>query len=293
MKNNKPLLQLHIAIFLWGFTGVLGNLINLNEIWIVWYRLLITAVTLIIINICTHKVLIITHSQKLQIAMAGCLQALHWVCFFASVKYANVAVALICLSSTSFFTAMLEAILYQRKVNVIELSLSAVAIVGIIFIFYADFSFSKGIYFGIASALLIAVVPILNKQQLKVTNAQTVTMWSILGGLVIVSILLPIYTSFIHPYTAVPSLPDWLWLLVLSWLCTIVTWRLSFAALQKISAFTQNLLLNLEPVYGILFAVIILKEYKQYNTYFYIGISCIILTVVLQTMLIKANKNGN
>jgi drug/metabolite transporter (DMT)-like permease len=288
---KKALLQLHIAILLWGFTGVLGQLISLDAIWLVWYRLGITLVSLWVFQLFFRELMPTTTQQKWQVGLAGGLQAIHWLFFFAAIKYANVAVALICLSSSSFFTAILEALLYKTRVKFKEIALSLLSIVGIVFIFYADFEFKIGIVFGILSALFVSLVPTFNKRQLVTMNPATVTHWSIIGGFITISMGLPFYSMYFQNGTVYPNLTDIGWLLVLSWLCTIITWRLSFAALKKVSAFTQNLLLNLEPIYGILLAALFIKEYKQYNFYFYCGIGIIICTVVLQSFFIyKDNK---
>jgi drug/metabolite transporter (DMT)-like permease len=290
---NKALLQLHIAILLWGATGIIGNTISLNEAWLVWYRLAITAVSLTVLNVFHNEIHQITLKQKIQISISGSLQALHWICFFGAVKYANVSVALITLSATSFFTSILEPAINKTSLQTKEILLGLIAIVGIGFIFYADFEFKKGIGFGLASALLFSFVPIINKKQIKTVNAPTISIWSMTGGLLTVSVILPFYLRYFDEGNSIPNKNDWWLLLLLSWLCTIVTWRLALNALKKVSAFTQNLLLNLEPIYGITLAVIFGKEHKQFNFYFYCGIAIIILTVILQTIFINKQKESS
>ncbi len=283
---KKALLQLHIAILLWGATGTLGQVISLNEIWLVWYRLLITVITLTIFNLFTNKVVQISFKQKMQLFFIGCIQASHWVCFFASIKYGNVAIALICLSSSSFFTAVLAPFINKNKINPIEILLSFLSIIGILFIFYTDMQLKNGILFGLLSALLVSLVPILNKKYVLKINAPTITIWNMTGGFVFISIVLPFYFATFSVGNIFPVGLDWVWLIVLSWFCTIITWYLSLQALQKVSAFTQNLLLNLEPIYGIIIAAIFLQEYKAYTIYFYIGISFIFSAILLQSKLI-------
>jgi drug/metabolite transporter (DMT)-like permease len=287
---KKALLQLHIAIFLWGTTAVLGKIILLDEMWLVWFRLFLTSASLMVLDIFLHEIEKTTLKQKIHISLTGTLLSLHWVCFFASVKYANVAIGLICLSSTSLFTTLFQSLIYKTKINTVELLLSLLAITSVVLLFYNDFSLQKGIVYGVASALFVATVPILNKQQLQKVNMPTVTFWNITGGLIGISIALPIYIFFIPQPNATPSNMDFVWLVVLSWLCTIVTWRLSLNALKYISAFTQNLLLNLEPVYGIALAAIFLKEYKSYTIFFYIGIILLLTTIFVQTLLLRKNK---
>jgi drug/metabolite transporter (DMT)-like permease len=284
---KKALLQLHIAIFLWGFTGVLGKLIEVNEITLVYYRLIITFFSLIFLDLVKPSFQILATEQKIKLCITGSLQAIHWVCFFASIKYANVAVALICLSSTSFFTLLFEKYRYKKPIDFVELMLSIVSMAGIALIFYADFELKKGIIFGILSAMFVSLVAVNNKKFLDQVNTETITVWNIGGGLLTISILLPLYLYFANQRFELPNGTDIQWLLVLSWLCTIVTWKLSLASLKKVSAFTQNLSMNMEPIYGILLATFFLQEYKTYTIWFYLGISLIILTIIFQTIHIK------
>jgi drug/metabolite transporter (DMT)-like permease len=287
---KKALVQLHIAILLWGATGTLGEVISLNEIWLVWYRLLITVITLTILNLFSNKITNISFKQKLQLFFIGCFQAAHWVCFFASIKYGNVAIALITLSSSSFFTVVLSSFIYKTKIKTTEILLSFLSIIGIFFIFYTGIELKAGIIFGLLSALLVSLVPILNKQYVQKINAPTITIWNMTGGFVFTSIALPFYYYQFPTGNIFPVHYDWLWLIILSWCCTIITWHLSLQALQKVSAFTQNLLLNLEPIYGILIAAIFLQEYKTYTFNFYIGIVFIISAILLQTKLISKKE---
>ncbi len=290
MRN--ALLKIHIAILLWGATAVLGKKILLNEIWLVWYRIAFTLIGLLLIHLFLNDIKKINWQQKRSALISGSLLGLHWLCFFASVQYGNVAIALICLSSTSFFTSILQTIYLKTKINLIEIVLSLFALGSILLLFINEFALQKGIVYGLLAAILVAIVPILNKQQMQSQNIATISFWNMIGGFIIISFALPIYCYFIPQKNFIPTYSDFGYLLILSFCCTIITLRLSLSALQKISAFTQNLLLNLEPVYGITLAAIFLNEYKTYNIYFYIGISFLIATIIIQTMLLK-NKKTN
>ncbi len=287
---RKALLQLHIAILLWGATAVLGKIISVDAIVLVWIRVLITVISLGVLHFFKPEIKKITTKQILGLLTIGGFLALHWLCFFASIKFANVAVALICLSCTSLFTTLLQSIILKTTINKIEILLSLLAITSVVLLFFNEFNLQKGIIYGVLAAILVAIVPIVNKQYLAVVNMPTVSFYNMLGGFIVISVSLPFY-KYIEPIVNyIPTSMDWVWLIILSWVCTIVTLRLSLNSLKYLSAFTQNLLLNLEPIYGIALAAIFLKEYINYSIYFYIGIVLLILTITLQSILLKKKK---
>ncbi len=283
---KKAFLQLHIAVFLAGFTGILGKLITLNEGLLVWYRLMITAATLWVIAFFSRRSLRISAPDVLKIFGVGAIAALHWVSFYGSIKYANVSIALVCFSAIGFFTALLEPLFFRTRIVPLELLLGTVVIVGIYFIFRFDPAYKTGIIIGLASALLGSVFPICNRFFLKKIPAQTVTLYELTGGFLALTVLLPFYLHLFPTSHILPDLNDWFWLFLLSWLCTVIAFNLSMSALHKISAFTVNLTYNLEPVYGILLAFAVLGENKYLNSGFYIGFALIIVAILVQMVLL-------
>src|SRR4029078_7709540 len=193
MQMKKALIQLHIAIFLAGFTGVFGRLITLNEGLLVWYRLFITAVTMWIVFSLTKKIQKISFKDILKISGVGFIAAMHWVTFYGSVKYANVSVALVCFSSVGFFTALLEPLFYKRRIVGIEVLLGLMVIAGIYIIFHFDPKYKTGIIVGIISAVLIACVMIMVRQFVQRINSETFLAWQMTGGVVALSLLMPFY----------------------------------------------------------------------------------------------------
>jgi drug/metabolite transporter (DMT)-like permease len=279
---KKALFQLHIAVFLAGFTAILGKLITLNEGMLVWYRLLLTVVTLFIILYYKKKLVKITLKDALQFLCVGAIVAIHWVAFYGSVKYANVSVALVCFSATGFFTSFLEPLILKHTINFIEVLLGLLAIAGIYIIFDFHPQYKLGIAFGIIAAVGSALFPIFNKQFLTRFTPQTVTFYELGGGLIALSFLIPFYLRQFPATYYLPTTSDWFWLLVLAWLCTVLSFNLQLNALKKISAFTANLTYNLEPVYGIIMAFLFFGENKELNASFYWGVALILLAVVLQ-----------
>ena len=281
---RKAFLQLHIAVLLAGFTGVLGRLITLNEGLLVWYRLLFSSVTLWILFYFTRKLRMISFKEFLKIFGVGLTAALHWVTFYGSIKYANVSVALVCFSAIGFFTAIFEPLVFRTRIDIWELLLGLMVIGGIYIIFHFDPQYKIGIVVGIISALLGSLFPIFNRVLLRTHSTETITVYELTGGFLALSIMLPFYLRLFPADHLIPTLSDFWWLLVLSWLCTVLAFQLSMNALKKISAFTVNLSYNLEPVYGILLAFVIYQENRELKSSFYVGLSIIILAVALQTL---------
>jgi drug/metabolite transporter (DMT)-like permease len=283
---QKAFVQLHIAVFLAGFTGILGRLITLNEGLLVWYRLLLTAATMWLLFGTMKKIERISFSDIIKISAVGLIAAMHWVTFYAAIKYANVSVALVCFATIGFFTALFEPVILKKRINKTELILGVITLLGIYVIFQFDSNYKTGVIIGVISALLASLFPIFNREFLKKINVQTMLAWQQTGGLVMLSLLLPFY---LQKYPQPEFLPGWQnlgWLLVLSWLCSVVAFQLSANALKRLSAFTVNLTFNLEPVYGIILAFAIYNENKFLSKWFYIGFAIIAVALIAHIFIL-------
>lgn len=277
---KKAFLQLHIAVFLAGFTGILGRLITLNEGMIVWYRLLFTAVTMWILFWVMKKLKRIPLADILKITAVGFIAAMHWVTFYGSIKYANVSVALVCFSAISFFTALFEPLILKKRINWLELFLGLVTLSGIYIIFHFDTQFKTGIIVGLISAVLASLFPIYNREFLKRVNVETMLTWQQTGGFLVLSALLPFYLRKFPTETFNPGWENTGWLLALSWFCSVIAFQLSANALKRLSAFTVNLTYNLEPVYGILLAFAVYNENEYLSKWFFIGFGIIAAALI-------------
>lgn len=289
---KKAFLQLHLAVFLAGFTGILGRLITMNEGMIVWYRLLFTVVTMAIIFGLLKKLRKIPLLDILKIAAVGFIAAMHWVTFYGSIKYSNVSVALVCFSSISFFTALLEPLILRKRINWTEMFLGLMTIGGIFIIFHFDTQYKTGIVIGLVSALLAALFPIYNRQFLKRIDVETMLTWQQLGGFLSLSALLPFYLKAFPVESFWPSASDLMWLLVLSWFCSVIAFQFSSNALKRLSAFTVNLTYNLEPVYGIILAFVVYNENKLLSKYFYIGFAMIALALIIHVIILIKHERS-
>ncbi|HMJ48206.1 MAG TPA: DMT family transporter [Ferruginibacter sp.] len=283
---RKAFLQLHIAVFLAGFTGILGRLIHLNEGMLVWYRLLLSVAALALVLFLKKKLNAISRIDLLKTAGVGLLIALHWVAFYGSIKYANVSVALVCFSATGFFTSLFEPLVHRTRINLIEVLLGLMAIVGIYIIFDFHPQYKTGIIFGIIAAIGSGLFPVFNKNLVKRISPADLTLYELSGGLVFLTLFLPFYFLKFPPAYLIPTFQDVCWLIVLAILCTVISFELQLKALKKVSAFTANLSYNLEPLYGILMAFVIFGENKSFHKEFYIGAGLILLSILLQTLRI-------
>jgi drug/metabolite transporter (DMT)-like permease len=274
-------------VFLWGFTGVLGRAITLDSVWLVWYRLLITAVSLWLL-FGLQKRLVRPRRGVLPIALIGVVQALHWVCFYGSIKWSNVTIALTTLATSALLSALIEPLVLRRRFDFVEIFLGFFAIAGIAIIYQTHLQFGAGIILGLVSALLTVFVSVLNKKWVDAFPPEEITVYQLSGGFLGLTLLLPLYTYLFPEGPRVPGATDWLWLTVLSWVCTIYTFFLYIRSLKKVSAFTMNLTLTLEPVYGILLAFVLYQENRLLSNWFYLGFALIALAVAYHMLrLIK------
>lgn len=283
-QMKKAFIQLHIAVFLAGFTAILGKLIQLNEGLLVFYRLLIAIIVLGGLLLVKKQLPRLPVKQMLKIAWVGVMVAFHWVAFYGSIKYANVSVALVCFSATGFFTALLEPLILRRKPDMVEVILGLLVIAGIIIVFDFHPHYKLGILFGMAAAVGSAIFPILNKQLLLQFTPKVLTWYEFAAGFLFLCLVLPVYFIFFPPAYYLPTTMDWLWLALLAVICTIIMFDLQLQALKKISAFTVNLSYNLEPVYGIILAFFIFDESKFLHIQFYIGLALILLSILINSI---------
>ncbi|HMF72814.1 MAG TPA: DMT family transporter, partial [Flavitalea sp.] len=289
----RAFILLHLAIMLAGFTGVFGRLISINAGLITWYRLFFSAVFLSVILLSLRRFPKQTSANILKISFVGLLLGLHWVFFYASIKFSNISIGVVCFSLGSFFTALIEPVMNKRKHSVPELVLSGITLAGIGLIFGLDATYRFGIMLGVISSLIVTFYTIYNKRLTKEFNSQTITLFTMIGGCACLTALMPFYLYLIPTSTLVPSSSDLIYLILLALVCTVLMYLMITEALQKISAFTVNLSFNLEPIYSIVLAIIIYKENTELSAAFYTGLGMIVLSVVLQMIRVMSIKKEN
>ncbi len=282
-ETRRGFIQLHLSVLLAGFTGLFGRLITLNEVDIVWYRMLFTSLILLVFTglprVGWHKFL--------QLCGCGALLGVHWMLFYGSIKASNVSIGVICFSLIGFFTALFEPLIYKRKISWVELLFSLITVAGVLCIFSLDARYRYGIMIGIASSAVCALYAICNKKASVGMRSRTVLMYQMSGGLIMVSAIIPFYLMVfpsLQPVVVIPQDSNVWFMLCHALFCTVGMYLLQIQALKRLSAFTVNLTYNLEPCYTIILAFLIFGEGREINFSFYIGITLILLSVLLQTM---------
>lgn len=282
-NTKKAFAQLHLSVLLAGFTGLFGKLITLNETDIVWYRMLFTACILMVFTGFPH----VGWRKFLRIAGCGALLGLHWMLFYGSIKASNVSIGVVCFALTGFFTALFEPVIFHRRMSWRELLLSLITVAGLLCIFSFDSRYRYGIMIGVASSAVCALYAICNKKVSVGVRSRTMLMYQMSGGIVGVSIIIPLYLAVFpsaQPVAVIPEGSNLWWMLCHALFCTVGLYLLQIMALKQLSAFTVNLTYNLEPCYTILMAFIFFGEARELNASFYIGIALVVLSVVLQSV---------
>lgn len=282
-NTNKGFLLLHLSVFIAGFTGVLGRLIELDSAVLVWHRMAWAAVLMALFLLLRKDLKHYRFQDICQMGGVGVLLCLHWVFFYASIKASNVSIGVVCFSLVGFFTALFEPIINKHKFSISEFLFSILTVCGVYLIFHFDTRYRLGIVFGIISSALYALFAIVNQHVGKRYEAKNMLFWEMIGGLVVLSAILPIYNYFIPVGKFMPTGLDYPYMAFMVVVCTIGLCLLQIIVLQKIDAFTVNLTYNLEPVYSIILAMLIFNEYQELNFSFILGIALIIISVVLQT----------
>ncbi len=274
--EQRAYLELHLAVFLWGFTAILGDLIQLSALTLVWWRVFLTSLSLVFFVKIGRIVREVGLRRFLLLAGIGVIVALHWVTFYGAIKLANASIALICMATTSLFSSLLEPLIVGRRFVWYELLLGLFILPGIwLIVDGVDAGMNVGIGVGLLSAALVSIFTSLNKKYIGSSNPARITF-----------IELGSATLFLAPFLYAlggerfwPAPLDWVYLLVLALLCTTLTFFLSLRALSKLSAFASNLTVNLEPVYGIFLAYFLLDDAQELNPNFYWGTLLILVAV--------------
>jgi drug/metabolite transporter (DMT)-like permease len=295
LSHRRALFLLHLCVFIWGFTAILGNLISLRETVLVWYRMGITSLSLLLLPAFWRGIRQLGRKDILQIAGIGCIVAIHWITFYGAIKYSNVSVALTCMATVSFFTAVLEPIMGRSPFNKRDILFSLLVVPALYTAFYFSGNFVTGIVMGLCSALLAAIFTILNKRVTTKWDPFSITFVELFSGFLFIGMLLPFYLHWFPQSEVVPGSGDLLYLLILSIVCTTLPFVLSLVSLRHVTAFTANLTINLEPVYGILLAVFLFREYEQLSAGFYFGALLVLVIVFLHSWLVSrmTKKAGN
>lgn len=290
--EKRAYIELHIAVLLFGFTAILGDLIKLPAVTIVWWRVFITCLSLLYFVQFGKRLRKVSRRRVWQYLGVGVLVALHWITFYGAIKLSNASVALVCFASTSLFTSFLEPAILRRPIEKLQVLLGLLIIPAMWLIMNTvDISMMNGIWVGLTSALLAATFSTFNKKWIDDADSYSITFLELGSAWVFISLLLPVLLYVDYDILFWPSASDWIYLVILALLCTTLAYILSLRALKYVSAFMANLTINMEPVYGILLAIVLLNDHKELNTSFYIGV-VIITSIVFSYPILKKKMSA-
>lgn len=280
----KSHLQLHLVVFIWGFTAILGALITLDALPLVWFRMLLAVLFILAYILWRKKPIKVSNKVMIQFLFAGLVIALHWFSFFKAIKESNVSVTLACLSTGAFFASFLEPILNGKKIIWYEVFLGLLVILGLYIIFKVEGNYFYGIILALTAAFLSALFSVINSNFVKKHDPTIISFYELLGGVIFFSIFMLFTTGFSVEFFTL-HIHDLMYLLVLSSVCTAYAFIVSTSIMKHLSAYTVMLTINLEPIYGIILAVLIFKDKENMSIEFYIGALIILLTVLLNIII--------
>jgi drug/metabolite transporter (DMT)-like permease len=302
--NLKHNLHLHLIVFIWGFTAILGKLISLDALPLVWWRMSL-AVVLIFGYIYYRKTSFqLARKDIILLLVSGLVIALHWITFFKAIKVSNISITLACLSTGAFFTSILEPIFYKRKMVWYEIVFGLIVLIGLYFVIessepnFIQKSISSnisgtlhGVLLALISAFLSASFSIINGKFAQRIDATIVSFYELLGGVLFLSVFLLFTKQFTAQFFNI-TLTDFMWLGILASICTAYAFIASVNVMKYISPYTVMLTINLEPVYGIALAVLIFEKKEQMSFSFYIGATIILITVILNGLIRNRKKSS-
>lgn len=286
--NLKSYLHLHVIVFIWGFTAILGKLISLEALDLVWYRMLFASVIMTFVVLLSKEKVKVPFNVLIGFIVSGIIIAAHWFTFYQAIKVSNVSITLACLSTGAFFASILEPIFYKRKVIWYELLFGVIVVIGLGIIFNVETKYTTGIYLAVTSAFLSALFSVINGKYAKEYNPNIISLYELSSGVFFISIYLFFAGSFTPAFFAI-SVNDLIWLFLLSSICTAYAFSASVKVMKFLSPFTVMLTINLEPIYGIILALLIFDDTEEMTPLFYVG-ALIILATVIANGIVKSYK---
>ena len=291
--NIKDYVKLHFIVFLWGFTASLGNEISIDTTDVVLYRTGFAAIILAIIMKVRKRAFKFSTSAIIQFLVTGLVVSAHWVTFFEAARISTVSVCLAGMATTTFWTSLVEPLFKKQRIQPFQVVLGLVVIFGLYLIFKFEFTYAKGLALAVFSALLAAIFSVLNSKFTLEYPPYGITFYEMLASSVGLLIFIPFYKTYVLEAESIyvmPNSQDWIYLLILSGVCTVYAFVESVELLKRISAFAVNLTINLEPVYGIILALLIYGEKEQMSNGFYSGTLVIILAVLSYPVMRKIKR---
>jgi drug/metabolite transporter (DMT)-like permease len=289
MASSTDYFKLHFIVFLWGFSAILGKLTTIPAVEMVFFRSILAAAGMAIVITSTKGNFRVTGNQILKLFLIGSIVALHWMAFFGSARVSNVSVSLVGFATNSLWAAVLEPWFNNTKMKKYELLLGCIVLVGLYIIFSFDFQYRLGLALGILAGFTSALFSVFNSKMVKDLPARTITFYEMIGVFLSIAAFLPFYQYYLAENNVLqlsPSMMDWVYIALLAGVCSVYAYTVAVELMKRISVFMIQLTLNLEPVYGIIMAVIIFGQSEKMTLNFYIG-TLIILGAVVAYPLVK------
>ncbi len=292
-SSTRAYLQIHVCVMLWGFTAILGKLITLPSLPLVWWRLLIVVAACALVPRVWRGLRAMSWRLRGAYAGIGAIVALHWLTFYGAIKLSNASVAATCLALGTVFVAMVEPWLARTRFSRGDLALGIAVLPGVALVVGGvPDGMRAGIAVGALSAVLVAVFGALNKRMVEHGDPLAVTALEFGAGVLLLTAIAPLMShlpglshAFAGSLLAFPTLRDAMLLLLMAMVCTLLPFALSLVALRHMSAFAQQLALNLEPVYAIALATLLLGEQRDLTPRFYVGVLVILAAVFIHPLL--------
>lgn len=278
--NLKSYLNLHLIVFIWGFTAILGALITIDAENLVWFRMFFAGIFLAAFIIYKKESFIVSAKSLSKLIFVGLLIALHWIFFFKAIHVSNVSITLSIFSLGAFFASLLEPLFYGRKILWYEVFFGLVIIAGLALIMQVEIKYLEGMYYALASIILGVLFTLMNGKLIANHNSSVITFYEFGAGVFFISIYFLIKGKFNADFFVLTA-NNWILLFVLASVCTAYAFTASVKVMQKLTPYTVMLTTNLEPVYGIILAYFILGGKEKMSTEFYIGAIIIVITVIL------------
>jgi drug/metabolite transporter (DMT)-like permease len=281
----KNYLHLHLLVFIAGFTAILGELITITAIPLVWFRMVIASILMFLYIKIAKVNLVVKPKSILRLAIAGVIIALHWITFFGAIDESNISITLAMFSTGAFFASFIEPIIYRRRIIWYEILFGIIVILGVFIITQGEIKYINGIILGISSAFLSSLFAVLNGNFLKQHKATVIAFYEFLSGVLFISIYILFFGQGFSLDFFSLSNSDLGYLFILASICTAYAFIASIYVMRYISPYTVVLTYNLEPVYGIIMALILFPEKEKMSSSFYYGAIVIIITVLLNGIL--------
>jgi len=293
IATTQDYFKLHFIVFLWGFTAVLGKLISIPPVEMVFYRTLLAAIGMAVLMIFLKKSFAVSRKDLVVIFLTSIIVAIHWVTFFVSGNISNPSTSLVGFATCSFWAAFIEPIAKRKNIQLLEIGLGLIVLLGLTIILTFNFQYPMGLFLGIVSGMTAALFSVINSKLVHQVNAYTITFYEMLGACLVILFFMPVYQNTWAPQgelNLAPTFVDWIYIAIMALACSVYAFSVSINLSKKLSVFFIQLALNLEPVYGIILALLVFGQKEVMSLNFYVG-TLIILAAVIAYPVIKKSKN--